>query len=246
MSRRSLLLATGILALLAGGVSTVLCLLVRYEPRPYIEAAVPPGPDRIELSKACTAAFIKLALDATQQTDPVWDVHFSEKEINSYFAESFITSRFDEPLEHEGISQPRVVIEPDKIRVAFRYGTGFWSTIISIDLQVWLPENAGTVVAMKLVGFHAGALPISAQSFFERVSDFGRQNNVEVNWYRDEGKPVALLKFQADNPHPTLELQNIHLEKGAISIRGRCNDGTPLRAFLQLPAHAAALKTQAD
>jgi hypothetical protein len=218
MSRRSLLLAAGILVLLTGGVSTVLCLLVRYEPKPCLNA----------------------------KSDPDWAVHFEEKEINSYFAESFITSRFDQPLENEGISQPRVVIEPDMIRVAFRYGTGFWSTIISIDLQIWLPENAGTVVAMKLLGFHAGALPISAQSFFERVSDFGRQHSIEVNWYRDEGKPVALLKFDADNPHSTLELQNIHLEKGLIRIQGRCNDGSPLRAFLQLPAHADALKPQAD
>jgi hypothetical protein len=239
-------LAAGILALLAGGVITVLCLLVRYEPRPYLEAAVPPGQDRSELSKAFTQELTQLLIAVTQRDEPEWDARFTEKEINSYFAESFLTSKFDAPLEHEGISQPRVVIEPDKIRIAFRYGTGFWSTIISIDLQVWLPENAGNVVAMKLVGFHAGALPISAQSFFERVSDIGRQNNIEVNWYRDEGKPVALLKFQADNPRPTLELQNIHLEKGAITIQGRCNDGTPLRAFLQLPAPAAALKPQAD
>jgi hypothetical protein len=244
MSRRSLFLALGILALLAGGASLVLCLLVRYEPKLYLEAAVPPGPNRTEMSKAFTREFAQFVINMGQE--PEWGARFTEKEINSYFAESFITSSIDEPLEREGISQPRVVIEPDKVRVAFRYGTGFWSTVLSIDMQVWLPQPASNLVALKLIGFHAGALPLSAQSLFERMTDLGRKNDIEVTWYRDEGYPVALLRFQADKPHPTLELQAIHLEQGAITIQGRCNDGTPLRAFLQMPAPAAALKPEAD
>ncbi len=244
MSRRSLLLAIGIAALLACGVSTVLFLLVRYEPKPYLEAAVPPGPERTDLSKTFTRDFTQLIINVAQQ-EPEWDAKFTEKEINSYFAESFITSNLDEPLEREGISQPRVVIEPEKVRVAFRYGTGFWSTVIFIDMRVWLPENASNVVALQLIGFHAGALPISAQSLLERISEIGRQNNIDVNWYRHEGHPVALLRFQADNPHPTLELQAIHLEPGAITIQGRCTDGTPLRAFLQLPG-SSPVKVQTE
>jgi hypothetical protein len=245
MSRRSLLLAAGILVLLGGGASTILCLLVRYEPKLYLEAAVPPGQERTDMSKAFTQEFTKLVVAFIDDQDRDLDVTFTEKQINSYFAESFITSRLDEPLEREGISQPRVVIEPNKVRVAFRYGTGFWSSIISIDLEVWVPENAGNVVALKLVGFRAGALPLSAQSLFERLTDLGRKNDIEVTWYRHEGKPVALLKFQPGK-QPTVELQAIHLDKGTITIQGRCNDGTPLRAFLQLPTPAAAFKPQAE
>jgi hypothetical protein len=135
----------------------------------------------------------------------------------------------------EGISQPRIVIEADKVRVAFRYGSGLWSTVVSIDLRLWLVKGEPNVVALKLVGFHAGALPISAQSLLERISETCLANGIGVDWYRDEGYPVALLRFQTEQPHPTLELELIKLEAGAIHIQGRTKDPASLRAFLENP-----------
>ena len=135
----------------------------------------------------------------------------------------------------ENISQVRLVIEQDKLRVAFRYGKGLWSTIISIDLHLWLVKGEPNVVALKLVGFHAGALPISAQSLLESITKSCQNNGIGVDWYRDEGYPVALLHFQAEQTHPTLELELIKLEPGAIHIQGRTKDPASLRAFLADP-----------
>ena len=57
MSRRSILLAIGILLLLTCGATTVLALLVRYEPHHYVEAAIPPGPQRTQYSQQCWASY---------------------------------------------------------------------------------------------------------------------------------------------------------------------------------------------
>jgi hypothetical protein len=245
MSRRSVLLAIGIFALLALGAGTVLCLLVRYEPQPYTRAAVPPGLNRTQLAAAFLTEVTQIFSAVNdQREDEPWDAHFTDEQINSYFAETFVTSDHQKLLLRDGISEPRVVFEPDKIRLAFRYGSGFWSTVVSIDLKVWLPKDEPNAVGMQLVGFHAGALPISTQSLLERIIEVGRDSGVDVTWYRYEGYPTALIRFQYDKPRPTLELQALHLEKGALTLKGRCCEGGAVRAFL--PSPSTSFKPQTE
>jgi hypothetical protein len=235
MSRRSLLLAITIFSCLTCGVGTALWMLVRYEPRLYLQAAVPPGDVRQQLSTECCKELSHLYHSVTTQDEQVWEHRFTDEQINSYLAEHFVQSHFDKEFLPEGMSQPRIVIDSDKIRVAFRYGKGLWSTIVSINLRVWLVKGEPNVVAMKLVGFHAGALPVSAQSLLESITQTCQKNGIGVDWYRDDGAPVALLRFQAEQPHPTLELETIKLEPGAIRIEGRTKDPSSLRAFLEDP-----------
>jgi hypothetical protein len=242
MSRRSVLVAVGIFLLLTCGGATALLLLVRYEPERYVQATVPPGPGRTDLSKKFCAKFSDLISGIGSDRD--WYAQFTDEQINSYFDEHFVQQGLDVRLLPEGISQPRLVIEPDKIRLAFRYGSGFWSTVISVDLRVWLARNEPNVVALKLEGFHAGALPISAQSLLERISEVGRQNGIDVNWYRHEGHPVALLRFQADQAQPTMQLVAVQLGQGVIEIKGRSNEPAPGRA--ELPPPTVALKPAAN
>lgn len=245
MSRRSLVLAIAIFCCLTSGVGATLWILVRYEPRIYLQAAVPPGEQRHQLSEKCQRELMQLYSSvANSAEEQDWGHRFTDNEINSYLAEHFVQSHLNEHLLPEGISEPRLVIESDKIRVAFRYGKGIWSTIVCIDLCVWLVKGEPNVVALKLVGFHAGALPISAQSLLESITKICQDNGIGVDWYRDDGAPVAVLRFQAEQPHPTLELETIKLEPGAIQIEGRTKDPASLRAFLADPLANLKLVTE--
>jgi hypothetical protein len=244
MSRRSLLLAIGIFLCLLSGVSAGTWMLVRYEPRVYLMAAVPPGQTRQTLSAKCLRELHHLYNSVANQEDEPWATSFTADEINSYLAENFVLSRLDKQLLPEGISQPRIIFQTDKIRIAFRYGSGLWSSIVSIDLRVWLVKGEPNVVAMKLVGFHAGALPISAQSLLESITQTCQEHGIGVDWYRDDGYPVALIRFQNEQPHPTLELEAIKLEQGAIHIQGHTKDPASLRAFLKDPLASLNAITQ--
>lgn len=236
MSRRSLLLAIAVFACLTCGVGATLWTLVRYEPNLYLRAAVPPGEQRHQLSEKCQRELMQLYNSvANTQEDQEWEHRFTDSEINSYLAEHFVQSHLNEHLLPEGISEPRLVIEPDKLRIAFRYGKGLWSTVVCIDMRIWLVKGEPNVVALKLIGFRAGALPISAQSVLESITKTCQDNGIGVDWYRDDGAPVAVLRFQAEQPHPTLELETIKLETGAIHIEGRTKDLASLRAFLANP-----------
>lgn len=244
MSRRSLVLAIAILVCLMCGVGAALWVLVRYEPGIYLRAAVPPGEQRHQMSEKCQNELLQLYNSISSSEEQEWGHRFTDSEINSYLAEHFVQSHLNEHVLPKGISEPRLVIEPDKIRVAFRYGAGLWSTVVTIDLRVWLVKGEPNVVALKLIGFHAGALPISAQSLLESISKTCQDNGIGVDWYRDDGAPVALLRFQAEQPHPTLELETIKLESGAIHIEGRTKDPASLRAFLEDPLGNFRLVTE--
>jgi hypothetical protein len=217
MSRRSFLLAFAILVLLLGGGIAGLALLLRYEPPSYQEAAVPPGRERKEASYEFTREFTRLLSAINNEEGCV--AHFSDEQINSYFDEQFIHSGLDTRILPENISRPRVLFEPNRIRLAFRYGQGLWSTVVSLDMRLWLAKSEANVVLLELESFRAGALPITPQSLLKRISEAGQQNGIEVTWYRqNNGNPVALLRFQSNQQRPGLQLRAVQLEQGRIRI----------------------------
>jgi hypothetical protein len=220
MTRKSILLAIGFILFVVGGVGAALVLLVRQEPEFYRRGALPPGPARKQHAGAFTAECMHLVNSITNH-EPKWYATFTDAQINSYFEEEFLESGTDKTFLPEGISAPRVAIEADKIRLAFRYGQGTWSTIVSIDLRVWLAKKEPNVVALELQALHAGSLPISAQSLLEHINEACQRKNIDVKWYRHNGNPVALLKFQSDAPRPTVQLSQLELRPGLLVIGGR-------------------------
>lgn len=237
MRRKSVLLGSALLLLLGGAVAGALALLLTHEPEFYQRAALPPGHEREQYSHdfetKCT-----LLLNGILN-DRQWREKFTSAQINGYLEEDFVRSGWHDRLLPEGISDPRVSFGPGKIRVAFRYGgQSWWSTIVTIDFGVWLCEKDLNVVAMELQGLHAGSLPITAQSLLDRVSEVARRQDIEVTWYRLNGNPVALLRFQATQPRPTVRLERLELTDGQLLIVGRSAEAAPLRAMLGVPPTA--------
>jgi hypothetical protein len=239
MSRKSILLGLGILLLVTSSVSAGLVFLVRREPDFYRSRAVEPGEFRRQYSRDFEREF-SLFYGAVNSHYERWAATFKEEEINSYFDEDFVRSGLEKNLLPRGVSAPRVAIEPDRIRLAFRYGSGTWSTIVSIDIRLWLITKEPNVVALELEGLHAGSVPISAQSLLDRIEEMAHGQHVQVSWYRHNGNPVALLHFQADRPRPTVQLQHLQLEKGRITIGGRSTEPAAV------PPASAMLPTESD
>ena len=137
MSRRSFLLAAGFILFLIGGTGGGLIWMLRYEQPWYVEAAVPPGKQRKDLSKAFYNEVSNL-LSWVASEGKEWEARFTDQQINSYFEEDFVQSGLSTRLLPEEVCHPRIVIEPDHFHLAFRYGSGAWSTLISIDFCVYL------------------------------------------------------------------------------------------------------------
>jgi hypothetical protein len=226
MRRRRVFLAVGVLILLTGTVLGILALLARHEPGFYARAAVQPGKVRESQSKAFLGEFWKL-VNAVTNREPNWRFAFTEAQINSYFEEDFLVSGVADKLLPDDVTAPRIAIEQDRIRLAFRYGAPPWSTVVSINFRLWLAPKESNVVVLELQSVHAGALPISAQSLLEQLSEVLRRRNIEVTWYRHNAHPTAVLRFQTDQPRPTIQLRQLELKNGMLTVVGRSVEPLP-------------------
>ncbi len=229
MSRKSFLMAVGIALALVGGTAAVLVLLIRHEPATYRRASIPAGSVRKEQSEEFYKEFSQLLTALAPGAEREWDIHLTDEQVNSYFAEDFKLSHLDDRLLPDGISEPRILFEPGKVCLAFRYGKGLWSSIISIDFNVWLTSEPN-VIALKLVGLQAGSLPIGAQRLLDSLSEMVENNNIQIDWYRHEGQPVALLRFQSSQNETTVQLQDVKVDRGSLIIRGKPVDSSPTHA----------------
>ncbi len=230
MSLRSVIVTVSCLLLGVGLLATVLVGLLRYQYRWYKLASLPPGESR----KVTAQEFVTEFAGLWDTAEPEWYAHFSDVQINSYLQEGFREGGFEARSLPDGhVSDPRVAFDNERIHLAFRYGSGLFSTVICIDLRLWLVPQERNVLVLELEGFHAGALPISTRSVLEKISEFakGGDKGIGVTWYRDQqsGHPVAVLRFQDDKPKPTIELLAVQPEPGYITIRGRFTDSAPVR-----------------
>ena len=218
MSRRSFLGAIGIVALLLASIGTGVALLLRCEPSHHRVAVIPPGDQRISDSRDFLRKFTELC--TTVGSQPEWGHTFTDRQINSYLNEGFLQTGLAEQLLPEGISEPCITFEQERMRMSFRYRTRLISTVVSVTLRVWLPPSEPNVMAVRIEGFHAGAVPFKAQWLLERFSEAARQREIDVSWYRHEGHPVALLRFQPNQVRPTLRLKVVRFEQGQVTIHG--------------------------
>ncbi len=230
MRRRSFARALVCLVLLLAAGLAIAGHLLRREPAGYREIAIPEGPERAKLAGEFSSNVQRLMDTITSNTDDRWAESFTAEQMNCYFAHDFERVRpFHLP---DGVHSPRVSIRPNQLRLAFRYGHDFFSSVVTVDLNVWLVANEANVVAVEVAGLHAGAMPVTMQSMLERIAEIGRQWNCEVNWYRHDGNPVALVRFQPDRPNPTVVLQRLELQDGKIFVEGKSTE--PVRNFISL------------
>lgn len=220
MRHKRTLATIGMLVFLFGVSISVLVILLKHEPSFYRELAIAPSPQRKKASQEFQTHFFDL-MNSITNNEANWGDTFTAEQFNSYFQEDLGKSGALEALWQKGIHDPRIALESERVRLAFRYGKGFWSTIISINLKVWLVAHEPNVVAMELERLQAGAIPITAQSLLEYATEAARQLNIEVNWYRHHGNPVALLRFQADQVRPTVQMLRLQVQSGQLLIAGR-------------------------
>ena|SRR5437762_1567374 len=204
----------------------ILALMLRHEPTFYHRVEIAAGTPRKDMSKMCAAEFTALLQNWMVDGDKTWEVTFTEAQLNSFFEEDFLsTMHLDEVFAQQGIYDPRIALEHDKIRIAFRYGTPPWSVIVSYDLKLWLAPGEENVICVEFLGRHAGALPIATQSLLNDISDVAAHNGLDVTWYRHGSNPVALVKIQQNPRNPSsARLKRLEVKQGWMVVGGAAQE----------------------
>jgi hypothetical protein len=227
MANRKLWWYSGFLAVALLVCGTTLGVMLKHEPNFYEHSRVEPSQDRHDDALRLSSGFGQMCKNIDSHREN-WHFDATESQLDSFLADIFPQMEQAEKLRKLGITDPIIALDDDCIRVAFRFGTGWFSTVISYDLQVWLVPKEANAVAVKVLRARAGAVPISSQTILHRLAELAHEQNIDMNLYRHDGKSVAILKL-GDPFNPTWILTALKVgktEQGRmlLALRGRTPD----------------------
>lgn len=218
MRKRKWVGVCGVAAVVIGAGLGLLAVVLRHEPNFYQQAQLEPGQGRRILANEFLGSFGQMILSRDHGAED-WGCTTSEAQWNSFLEEHFPGFGEGESLRRLGISDLVVTFEEDRARLAFRYGTGWFSTIVSYEIKFWLVPKEANTIAVEILSARAGAMPISSQSILHQLSDFGRKQNKRVTLYRHESNPVAVIGLQAEqDPHPKWLLTTVEIDPKTRSL----------------------------
>lgn len=221
MRKRNWFGLCGIAAVLISAALTAFAVTLKHEPNFYQQSQVEPSQGSIYLANELLSRYAQMIADKDAPED-AWGCTASEAQLNSFFQVHFPKLPEGESVRKLGISSPVVTLESDRMRLAFRYGSGWFSTVVSYELKVWLVPKEANTIAVEIVSARAGALPISTQSILQQLSEFCRKQNKKVSLFRHEGHPVAVIGLQADqDPHPKWLLTTVAIDQNLLVIAGK-------------------------
>ncbi len=220
MRRRSLIRTILILAALLALSLGIVGSLLKQEPEFFVrESGVELRADDSEQSGKVVTRLNELMEDmrSTQKGD--WGATFSAEELNAFFRE-----RESNPLPAALLAElpdPRVSFDEDRLRIAFREGDGFLSTVVELELRLWLVKDQSNLLAVEILRFQAGALPLPKSWVLDYIGTAARRMSADVNWYRNGGNPVAMCRLYANQSRPETQVTTLRVGDGGLSIGGR-------------------------
>lgn len=229
-SRRPLYMAIVLLIVVLAAAATVIGCIIKREPAFYTAAARPPDYDTREKAFRLMTRIQDLKNDI--RTKKEWGETFSADELNCFFAEMIVEKGSFAEFLPEGFHSPRIAVEGDRLKLGFRYGHGFWSTVVWIELRLWLVAAESNVMAVEVQDLRAGGLGVGTQSVLDAIGDAARGSNIDVTWYRHNGNPVGLFHFFPDQPRPASQVLTLEVGDGKIVVAGQSvsSDAVPVIA----------------
>ena len=207
-----LLAATG---LVLGG----LVFAGKREPAFYADANQPSDFDTHERSAKLLTRVMDLQGEIRAKEE--WGDTLTADDINAFFIENLgPKGRLVDALP-KGFHSPRISIEGDRLFLGVKYREGFWSTVIWLELKIWLVADQTNVAAVEVCNLKAGRLPFGSQSILDKLADVARESSIEVTWYRNKSNPVGLFKFFAKQPQATSQVLTLDVRDGKLMIAGK-------------------------
>lgn len=149
-----------------------------------------------------------------------WHAEFSDDEINAWLVEE-LPKKFPRLLAR-GASDPRVVIEDDRILAAVRYKDRRIDTVVSCELQVALTEQPN-MLALKVTKLKAGSLPLPLSKFLKGISKEAATGDIDVQWDLNEAGPIALVTLPSEHPRYVISpvtVESVELMDGRLTLAG--------------------------
>lgn len=190
----------------------------QHVPEFYARATESQSAGVVPTNRSLTAEVEQLQVDAEKMGS--WHATFGDDEINAWLTEE-LPKKFPQLLA-KGASDPRIIIENDRVLAAVRYKNRRIDTVISCELEVELTEEPN-MLALRVKHLKAGALPLPLSNFLKGISKEAGKGDVDVRWDVTEAGPIALVTVPSEHPryvsNPVI-VESVQLVDGALILSG--------------------------
>lgn len=145
-----------------------------------------------------------------------WSESFEQQQINSWLVEEL-------PENHsrqipKGVSDPRVVLQPDRVQVGFKIDQPQWSGIVSVIVQPNIPSP--NTIEFHIESISAGLVPVPYERFLPQINNALKKTKLPYKWIKNEnGSHTLALSLGEKLKQQTIE--SIVVEDEKITINGR-------------------------
>ncbi len=201
------------LAAAAGG---ALVWAWKFEPGFYQTALQLPQPQARELSDKLLERLG--ALTGSMQRSGPWQALVSGDEVNGWLATDF-AENLSEALP-QGMSDPRVQIDGDRVRLGCRYGAGWGATILHVEVEPF--QVARNAVGLRVHAVKAGAVPAPLGSLLEGITVAAQRAGCHLAWEQSGACPTAILRTDLrQNNGARQQIEAVSLVDGKLYLAGR-------------------------
>ncbi len=188
--------------------------------------------DRAVLEQA-SDAFLQQASVLTSDLNRggEWHAVFTVGQINGWLAVDLVENH--PGLVPAGVTEPRVAILDDRLTLAYRAAGGMIEGVVSVEVEVALPEP--DQLALRLKRVRAGTLPLPMGVVIDAVEEAARQMDLRVTWRQANGDPVALIALApilADGGK-RIRVEEVYLGEGEVYVAGTTESATARAATLR-------------
>lgn len=221
------------LATLAAVVPTGAWLALKHEPSFYRERISIPVERRQAEAEKFVAQSLRLRNDIVNE--PRWEASFTDEQINSWMAEDLV-NHFA-PLLPPGVKDPRIVLDADRLTLAFHLDQKPVPTVVWIVLKADVPQD--NELALTVEKIRAGALPVSPERFLADITKHAGAQGLSIDWSHRDGLPVATIRYDAHRDRDDVVLERVELLKGKLRLMGRSDRARGRVATPSLPDRQA-------
>ncbi len=152
-----------------------------------------------------------------------WQALFTVEQINGWLADDL--QKNHPTLLPSTISEPRVAIENNQLKLGFRWQQPKWSVVVSLATEVYLRE--ANVVAVRIRKVRAGGLPLPLRNLLHDLIAAGRGLDLQIEEQQIEGDPLLLITPPQDGDYGNLlvQLEALELHDGQLYVAGRSQRG---------------------
>ncbi len=206
-----------------GGISTYWAIRQsKFVPEFYAQATKIHSTSNAEARRRLEAEVEQLQNSAAKLGS--WRAAFSDEQINAWLMDE-LPKKFPR-LAALGASEPRVMIQDDRVLAAVRYSHGRFDTIISCEFVVALTEEPN-MLAFRVQNLRAGALPLPLNQFLSGITKEASRGDLDIRWDMTEAGPIALVTVPSEDPRYVLSpvvVESVLLYDGALLLSGHTGE----------------------